>query len=159
MKYSTVAALALVLAPVNAQASWNGTDWGMSPAEVETATGAKAKTIKPKAKDRDGIGKLGNTGSFADGEFSYSTEYYYDERGLKSVVLTPRKANCQNEYKRLIQKFGKQMRHSNQLIIQLFIWHDGQNRIRFLVDGNLKNCWTHIERLDDYREIDLKAAN
>ena len=142
-------------------ATWNGTHWGMQPSDVQQATGAKAKKIKPSTKDRNGLNKIGNSGFFEENGNRYSATYYYDDRGLKSVALTSSTLKCANIFDFLTKKYGRHIRHSNQTILHLFIWHHGaeENRIRFLVIGNGQSCSTHIERLSDYEVIDKSSVN
>jgi hypothetical protein len=142
-------------------ADWKGTSWGQQPSEVERTTGAKAKSIKPSVKDREGIGKLGNTYFFADGAAKSTANFYYDDRGLKSIEITSKSLKCNDVFSNLTKTYGKHIRHSNQTILHLFIWHDVErhNRIRLLVGGSGSHCSTYYERLADYEEIDKTSAN
>jgi hypothetical protein len=154
--------VALVMGLVQiAPASWNGTSWGMAPTEVGQITGAKAKKIKVSAKDRDSIGKLGNQGSYEASGWRYKASYFYDDRGLKGILLENEKLKCSDVLAGLTPQYGAYKKHSNRVILQLFIWHDveRQNRIRLVVSATGKNCWTHIERLSDFEAIDKQNTN
>jgi hypothetical protein len=144
-----------------ALANWNGTAWGMTPTEVGRITGAKAKKIKTSIKDRDSIGKLGNRGVYEAEGIRYTARYYYDDRGLKGIQLENAKLKCSDILASLTRQYGPHMKHSDRMILHLFIWHDlsGQNRIRLVVSGTGKDCWTHIERLSDFEVMDKQNTN
>ncbi|RDV07603.1 hypothetical protein DXH95_09795 [Sphingorhabdus pulchriflava] len=142
-------------------ADWKGTSWGQQPSDVERIIGAKAKSIRPSIKDREGVGKLGNTYFFVDGSTKSTANFYYDDRGLKSIEITSKSSKCNDVFSNLTKIYGKHIRHSNQTILHLFIWHDVEqhNRIRLLVIGSGSQCSTYYERLADYEEIDKSSTN
>ena len=131
----------------------------MTPEQVAAAMRPAAPLSNGRRGDRIGDMRVGNVGyhSFAGGRFR--TVYYYDDRGLAQIALTPTSGHCRPVIDALIQRYGNPLRVSDQVILRVIIWHDpaASNRIRLLMSQSV--CTLHIERLSDYEAVDRAAAN
>lgn len=151
--------LAIVLAyPGAATAGWRGAEWGMAPEEVATIL-PDAPLSKGTSGDRLGGKTIGNVGQHTMGKEKLKAVFYYDERGLQSVGLSPRRPkSCPALTATLIETYGEPLRISDQQILMLIIWHDRptSSRIRLLVLGGRGGCTLYYERLSDYEEADKR---
>lgn len=158
---ASLAVLALLCA-APAHAGWRGAEWNTSPEQVAGAMKGEAPLTKAGANGKAAAGRLaGNKSAFVwDGD-KFDVDYFYDEAGLKSVTLEPKKASrkaCMTLVDRVIAERGQPLRMSDQTIIKLLIWHDkpAGNRIRLMLTGTGEACWLHYERLTDFEERDLQ---
>lgn len=151
-------ALAATLFAANvAEARWEATEWGMTPAQVAAAMGGAAPLSSGRRGDRLGGKTIGNVGTYDFAGARFRANYHYDANGLAHIALSRLRGRCQDIYAALVGAHGQPTRISDQMILRLYIWHDrpAGNRIRLLVSTSL--CDLNYERLSDYEAHDLSA--
>jgi hypothetical protein len=149
----TVAILATVLAIASpAAAGWAQTRWGMTAAEVQS--------VMPDTRPSRGEGLQGmlerSRGRSVFEGIPVETKYYYGDGGLGLVGLDIPVRRCREAVAAIIAEHGQPVRTSDQVLIQLGIWHDedSDTRIRLLT-SSAGICTLYYEPLAAYREGDL----
>ena len=148
-----IATFATVLAIASpAAAGWAQTHWGMTPAEVHAAM--------PDTRPSRGHGLQGmlerSRGRSLFSGIPVETKYYYRDGGLGLVGLDIPVPRCREAVAAIIAERGPPVRTSDQVILQLAIWHhaDSDTRIR-LMTSRAGICSLYYEPLAAYREGDL----
>lgn len=162
MRWMSLILAAAALWPGAAMAGWRGAEWGMTPEQVAAATPAGLAPLR-KSSTPSKEGKFtNNAGVFESGQFSFTTAFTYDAKGLASIGLTPTRAKaCQALAKATLAERGKPLRVSDQSILMLLIWHEPEasNRVRLLLLGGGSGCTLYYERLSDYEAYDKSQAS
>ena len=148
-----IAILATVLAIASpAAADWAQTHWGMTPAEVQAAM--------PDTRPSRGEGLQGmlerSRGRSVFAGIPVETKYYYRDGGLGLVGLDIPVRRCREAVAAIIAEYGQPVRTSDQVLIQLGIWHDADSDTRIrLMTSSAGICSLYYEPLAAYREADL----
>jgi hypothetical protein len=151
----TIAMLGVIAAlwTTPALAGWEATEWNMTPEQVE----ARMPGVHPTRRSAQLEGMKGrNRGPYTFAGLKLNATYYYDDHGLAMVMLDPPAGKCPQVGKALLDAYGPPLTASNQIILQVFVWHDEpeQTRVRLLT-SQAGFCSLHFERLSDYRANDL----
>ena len=150
-------ATALICALSNvAQAQGTNLHWGMSPVEVQALVPG-TRTVSGESLSGK---QLGSQGYQQFGRSRLRARYFYDEAGLALVELKgPGGRRCSAFVRAIGATFGEPLRTSNQIILQLAIWHDEplDRRVR-LMTSPAGFCDLYFEPLSEYRDIDLASG-
>ncbi len=135
-----------------AAAGWDQTRWGMTPAEVHAAM--------PGTRPSRGEGLQGmlerSRGRSVFAGIPVETKYYYRDGGLGLVGLDIPVRRCREALAAIIAEHDRPVRTSDQVLIQLAIWHDADSDTRIrLMTSSAGICSLYFEPLADYREGDL----
>lgn len=68
---------------------WQYTRWGMSPEQVVAASVGKVNLSDGVAGDSTINGRLRAKGHYVSGDYSFSSRFIFNDRGLSQIVLTP----------------------------------------------------------------------
>lgn len=130
--------------------------WGMSQAEVE-ATVPNARPLRWGRTEHGGQVRTVATQRF--GNLDLPARYAYDANGLVHVSFEAPLRQCRDLAATLIAEHGQPLRFSDQVIVQLFIWHQPEidRRLR-LMTSSAGFCNLNWEPLAEYREHDLASA-
>jgi hypothetical protein len=131
---------ALAAAPLSlwtppAQADWQYTKWGMTPAEVIRASNGKATANADQGKNTD-IGKVKLAASYQAKDIVLKAYFQLDEDDKLSLVLLDviEPSNCYKVESLLSQFYGKDEYDSEVLNISIKRWRDVNN-------GNIVSYW------------------
>ena len=144
---------AMVLAVASqAAAGWEQTRWGMTPAEVHAAM--------PGTRPSRGEGLQGmlerSRGRSVFASIPVETKYYYRDGGLGLVGLDLPIRRCREAVAGLIEEHGQPVRTSDQVLIQIAIWHDADSDTRIrLMTSSAGICSLYYEPLATYQQGDL----
>ena len=148
-----IAIFATVLALASpAAAGWAQTRWGMTPAEVQAAV--------PYTRPSRGAGLQGmlerSRGRAVLVGIPVETKFYYRDGGLGLVGLDVPFRRCREAAAAIIAEHGQPVRTSDQVILQIAIWHDAGSDVRIrLMSSSAGFCSLYYEPLSTYREGDL----
>lgn len=148
-----IAILTTVLAMASpAAAGWAQTRWGMTAAEVQAAM--------PDTRPSRGAGLQGmlerSRGRSVVAGIPVETKYYYRDGGLGLVGLDIPVRRCRDAAAAIIAEHGQPVRTSDQVLLQLAIWHDADTDTRIrLMTSSAGICSLYYEPLAAYREGDL----
>jgi hypothetical protein len=123
-----------------AEANWQYTKWGMSPAEVKGSTKAAVKDIDMPALNGPGfVSKLAVSYSALGVEFVAVFQFDLADK-LTTVSLQPLNATCTDLRIKLIQVYGEPI-YSKRSLYSLDQWRDdaGGNLVDLLAIG--KDCY------------------
>lgn len=150
------AAAALVMLAAAAQAEQPSVRWGMSQAEVEAAV----PNARPMRWGRTHNGAQARTEATQRfGTLELPARYSYSDEGLALISFEAPMRRCRDLAATLIAEHGQPLRFSDQVVLQLFIWHQPEidRRLR-LTTSSAGFCHLIYEPLAEYREHDLTSA-
>ncbi len=78
----TIAAVVGMASP--SWADWQFTRWGMTPEQVEAASGGRAPMVPPQVSE---AGTVFNIGPYSSGDHSFTAKYSYKSRRLSAITL------------------------------------------------------------------------
>ena len=130
--------------------------WGMSQAEVEAAV----PNARPMRWGRTQGGAQARTQATQQfGTLELPARYSYSDMGLVRVSFEAPPRRCRDLAAVLVAEHGEPLRSSDQVLLQLFIWHQPEidRRLR-LMTSSAGICELTYEPLAEYREHDLASA-
>jgi hypothetical protein len=156
-----VLAFALGLAPGAALAGWEATAWGMTPEQAQAAMPDLQPVQNGETLD---VGQVKSERPYEAAGVKAEARLYYGAAGLEMVAVEMgegrAKAACPKLVQAMLDRYGKPLSLSDQVILRVVIWHDEprQTRVRMLVGGGGEICSLHFARLSTYRDGDLQGA-
>ena len=130
--------------------------WGMSQAEVEAAV-PDARPIRWGRTENGAQARTEATQRF--GTLELPARYSYDDAGLARISFEAPLRRCRDFAATLMAEHGEPLRFSDQVMVQLFIWHQPEidRRVR-LVTSSAGFCNLVYEPLAEHLEHDLASA-
>ena len=131
--------------------------WGMSQAEVE----AVVPNARPIRWGRTENGAQARTQAMQRfGALELPARYSYSDTGLARVSFEAPLRQCRDLAAAIIAEHGEPLRFSDQVLVQMFIWHQpGIDRRLRLMTSSAGFCNLTWEPLAEYREHDLASAS
>jgi hypothetical protein len=145
-----------VLLTASVQADQPNVRWGMSQAEVEAAVPG-ARPIRWGRTDNGAQARTQGRQRF--GALELPARYSYDDRGLARVSFEAPLRQCRDLAAAIIAEHGEPLRFSDQVLVQIFIWHQPENDRRLrLMTSSAGFCDLVYEPLAEHLANDLASA-
>ena len=117
-----------------ADAHWQFTRWGMTPAQVIEASNGTT-SVGDGAKAARGDDTVGAVGTYIAGATTFTTKFWFGRQGLSTVALQLRDYDqCVDVQRDLLVKYGEPVEKTGDADIQRRMWVDkaGGNRVALL---------------------------
>lgn len=143
-----IALAAVGIATPVAAVDWQYTRWGMSVAELVSASAGSVHEVPPEGEPAGRAGVKMAVGEYAAGPFRMTARFLFHE-GLTGVRLEPKPADCGNLEYWLIDKYGERQGSTGQS--RMYIWRlEGENtQVFFSAEGRgaEERCRLHYSAL------------
>lgn len=119
-----------------ANAHWQYTKWGMTPAQLIAASEGRAE-VGSGAKSAQGEDTLDAKGSFTTGDYNFDADFWFGASGLSMVALKLRDdMQCLSLQRDLLAKYGEPVEFSGGTV-QRRMWSDkvASNRVVLITTG------------------------
>jgi hypothetical protein len=135
-----IIAVAAISAAAPAQAHWQFTRWGMTPAQVMAASSGTARKGEGDASAQ-GDATRQVVGDYAAGSFKFAVSYWFDGSGLARITMSQKDdAMCRELQRDLTARYGEPVEYEGGSV-QRRMWADkpSGNRV-VLISTNLAFC-------------------
>ena len=139
----------------SALAGWERTRWGMTPEQVQAAM---SDTRPSNGEGLQGLRER-SRGRYVFANIPLTAKYYYGDDGLGLISVDVPFRRCRDALAAIICHHGQPIRTSDQVILQLAIWHDVESNTRIrAMTSSARICSLYFEPLEAYRAGDLAGA-